>query len=261
MLFLNVFILGDEESQFLVDNDSEASASEAIETMDEEISINPQFGVNVGYPTQSGASDVYSTQSGASSLHQTQSGANAGYPKKSRNSAAYPTSIHSAHGAVSQTKPGDSIASSQPGVSGVQPPKARVERNNAKPGVKSLKSLDGVRKRPAEPVSNATMPLLKITGRNHQTQNNSLRSLESVPLQNKVDDVVLKMCFKFMEEFKSIKQHLRVIEDKIEGNQLQEVEQFELDVIPLTSVAEYDAFNAEISANAGKRNALVSLHF
>ena len=64
-----------------------------------------------------------------------------------------------------------------------------------------------------------------------------------------------------MEEFKSIKQHFRVIEDKIEGNQLQEVEQFELDVIPLTSVAEYDAFNAEISANAGKRNALVSLHF
>ena len=204
----------------------------------------------------------YPTQSGASAVNQTQSGANAGYPKKSRNSAAYPTSIHSAHGAVSQqTKPGDSIASSQPGVSGVQPPKARVERNNAKPGVKSLKSVDGVRKRPAEPVSNATMPLLKITDRNHQTQNNSLRSLESVPLQNKVDDGVLKMCFKFMEEFKSIKQHFRVIEDKIEGNQLQEVEQFELDVIPLTSVAEYDAFNAEISANAGKRNALVSLHF
>ncbi len=208
---------------------------------------------------QSGANAGYPTQSGASAVNQTQSGANSGYPKKSRNSAAYPPPIHSAHGAVSQTKPGDSIALSQPGVSGVQPPKARVERNNAKPRVVSLKTVDGVRKRPAEPVLNATMPLIKITDHNRQTQNNSLRSLESAPLQNKVDDGVLKMFFKFMEEFKAIKQHLRIIEDKIEGNQLQEVEQFELDVIPLTSVAEYIAFNAEISSNAGKCNALVSL--
>ena len=104
------------------------------------------------------------------------------------------------------------------------------------------------------------MPLIKITDHNRQTQNNSLRSLESVPLQNKVDDGVLKILFKFMLELKAIKQHLRVIEDKIEGNQLQEVEvQFELDVIPLTSVAEYIAFNAEISSDAGKCNALVSL--
>ena len=86
-----------------------------------------------------------------------------------------------------------------------------------------------------------------------------MRSLECVPLQNKLDDGVLKMFFKFKLEFKAIKQHLRVIEDKIEGNQLQEVEQFELEVIPLTSVAEYIAFNAEISSNVGKCYALVSL--
>jgi hypothetical protein len=45
---------------------------------------------------------------------------------------------------------------------------------------------------------------------------------------------------------------LRVIEDKIEGNQLQEVEQVELDEIPLTSVDDYISFNAEVSSNAGK---------
>jgi len=48
-----------------------------------------------------------------------------------------------------------------------------------------------------------------------------------------------------MEEFKAIKQHLCVIEDKIEGNLLQEVEQVELDEIPLTSVDDYVSFNAK----------------
>jgi hypothetical protein len=88
-LFLNVFILGNEDSQFPLDDDSEASASETTETLNEKISSNRQFGVRVGYPTQTGA--VYSTQSGASAVHQTQSGATAGYPKKSRNSTALST--------------------------------------------------------------------------------------------------------------------------------------------------------------------------
>ncbi len=103
------------------------------------------------HQTQSGANDGYPTQSGASAVNQAQSGANAGYPKKSRTSAAHPPSKQYAHGAVSQTKPGDSITalSPQPGVSGVQPQKSRVERNDAKPGVVSLKKVDGVRKRPA----------------------------------------------------------------------------------------------------------------
>lgn len=61
-----------------------------------------------------------------------------------------------------------------------------------------------------------------------------------------------------MEEFKGIKQHLRFIEEKIEGNQLQEVKQVELDEIPLTSVEDY-FFQCEVLTNAGKCNALVSL--
>jgi hypothetical protein len=52
---------------------------------------------------------------------------------------------------------------------------------------------------------------------------------------------------------------LRVIEDKIEGNHLEEVEQVELDEIPLASVDDYISFNAEVSSNAGKCNVLVSL--
>ncbi|XP_045032065.1 uncharacterized protein LOC116927532 [Daphnia magna] len=56
-------------------------------------------------------------------------------------------------------------------------------------------------------------------------------------------------------EFKGIKQHLRFIEEKIEGNQLQEVKQVELDEIPLTSVEDY-FFQCEVLTNAGKCNAL-----
>ena len=65
------------------------SRKNEMETLNEKISSNRQFGVRVGYPTQTGA--VYSTQSGASAVHQTQSGATAGYPKKSRNSTALST--------------------------------------------------------------------------------------------------------------------------------------------------------------------------
>ena len=64
-----------------------------------------------------------------------------------------------------------------------------------------------------------------------------------------------------MEEFKAIKQHLCVIDEKNERIKLQEVEQVEINMIPLTSVDDYISFNAEVSSNiyAGKCIALVSL--
>ncbi|KZS08102.1 Uncharacterized protein APZ42_028045 [Daphnia magna] len=193
-------------------------------------SSNPQFGVSVVYPTQSGANAVYPTQSGASAVYPTQSGVSGVYPTQSGSRAAYPTAKKSAHCAVSQTQPGSSIVlSPQPGVRGVYPKKSRVDRINTQPGVLSSKTVD---------------------------VNHNLTSLESVPLPNKVDDGVLKMFFKCMEEFKGIKQHLRVFEEKIEGNQLQEVKQVELDEIPLTSVEDY-FFQCEVLTNAGKCNALV----
>jgi hypothetical protein len=52
-----------------------------------------------------------------------------------------------------------------------------------------------------------------------------LTSLESVPLSNKVDDGVMKIFFKCMKKFTAIKQHLCVIDGKIERKELQEVEQ------------------------------------
>jgi hypothetical protein len=61
-----------------------------------------------------------------------------------------------------------------------------------------------------------------------------------------------------MEEFKAIKQHLRVIEEKSKENQLREVEKVELDEIPLTSVDDFIYFNAEVSSIAGQCNAPVS---
>ncbi|KAK4027575.1 hypothetical protein OUZ56_016617 [Daphnia magna] len=76
------------------------------------------------------------------------------------------------------------------------------------------------------------MPLRKITDHTRPTQNHNLKSLESVPLPNKVEDGVMKMFFK-------------------------QVEQVELDENPLTSVDDYISFNAEVSSNAGKCNALV----
>jgi hypothetical protein len=119
--------------------------------------------------------------------------------------------------------------------------------------------VDGVQIRHAQPELNATMPLRKITDRTRLTQHHNLTSLESLPLPNKVDDGVLKMFFKCMEELKAIKQHLRDIDDKIEGNQLQQTEQVELNEIPLTTVDDYISFNNEVSSNAGKCIALVSL--
>ena len=52
-----------------------------------------------------------------------------------------------------------------------------------------------------------------------------------------------------MEEFKAIKQHLCVIDEKNERIILQEVEQVEINMIPLTSVDNYISFNAEVSSN------------
>ena len=52
-----------------------------------------------------------------------------------------------------------------------------------------------------------------------------------------------------MEEFKSIKQHLCVIDEKNERIILQEVEQVQINMIPLTSVDNYISFNAEVSSN------------
>ncbi|KZS21182.1 Uncharacterized protein APZ42_011956 [Daphnia magna] len=65
-------IVGDEDSQFPMDDDSETSASETTQTVDGEISI-PQFGVTAVYPTQSGANVVYPTQSGVNAVNPTQS--------------------------------------------------------------------------------------------------------------------------------------------------------------------------------------------
>ncbi len=62
-----------------------------------------------------------------------------------------------------------------------------------------------------------------------------------------------------MEEFKAIKQHLCFIDEKNERIKLQEVEQVEINMIPLTSVDDYISFNAEVSSNAGKCIALVGL--
>ncbi len=290
------FLLGDEDSQLLIGDDgSEYSASET-ETADGEIS-NPQFGMSALYPTQSGASAVhptqseasavhptpsgmsavYPTQSGASAVHQTQSGMSAvyptqsgaiavypsqsgvggGYPTHSGSSAAYPPAKRSSRGPVSKTQPvRRRISSPQPGGSSVNTKNSRVDTEN---GLLSSKTVDGVQKRHAQPELNATMPLRKITDRTRLTQHHNLTSLESLPLPNKVDDGVLKMFCKCMEELKAIKQHLRDIEDKIEGNQLQQREQVELNEIPLTSVDDYISFNNEVSSNAGKCIALVSL--
>ena len=52
-----------------------------------------------------------------------------------------------------------------------------------------------------------------------------------------------------MEEFKAIKQHLCVIDENNERIILQEVEQVEINMIPLTSVENYISFNAEVSSN------------
>ena len=52
-----------------------------------------------------------------------------------------------------------------------------------------------------------------------------------------------------MEEFKAIKQHLCVIDEKNERIILQEVEQVQINMIPLTSVDNYISFNAEVSSN------------
>ena len=52
-----------------------------------------------------------------------------------------------------------------------------------------------------------------------------------------------------MEEFKAIKQHLCVIDEKDERIILQEVEQVQINMIPLTSVDNYISFNAEVSSN------------
>lgn len=84
------FLLGDEDSQLLIrDDSSEYSASET-ETADGEIS-NPQFGMSALYPTQSGASAVHPTPSAMSAVYPTQSGAIAVYPSQSGVSGGYPT--------------------------------------------------------------------------------------------------------------------------------------------------------------------------
>ena len=163
--------------------DDESSASEMTQTVDGKIS-NPEFGVRAVYPTQSGASAVYPSQSGVNAVYPTQSGAGAVYPTQSGSSAAYPPATKSVHGAVSQTPPDDKIAlSPQPGVSCVYPKKSRVERINTQPRVLSSKTVDGVRKRHAQPSLNSTMPLRKIIDHTRPTQNN-LRSLESAPPPN-----------------------------------------------------------------------------
>ena len=78
-----------------MDDDSESFASELTQTMDWANKVNA----------------VYSTQSGVSCV----------YPTQSENSAAFPPATKSAHGAVSQTQLGDSIALSlQPCVRGVR---------------------------------------------------------------------------------------------------------------------------------------------
>jgi hypothetical protein len=124
-------------------------------------------------------------------------------PTQSGSSAAYPPATKSAHGAVSQTQPGDSIALfPQARVSG--PKKLKVVKIDAQHRVLSSKTVEGVRKRHVQPASNATMPLRKIIDHTRPTQNN-LTSLESAPPANKVDDGVLKMFFKCMEELKAIK--------------------------------------------------------
>jgi hypothetical protein len=107
-------------------------------------------------------------------------------------------------GIVLSPKPG--------GSSGYTKSKNWKNKHIRESGILSSKKVDWVRKRHA---LDATRSLTKISDHARSTQNTNLTSFESFTLTNKVDDGVMKIFFKFMEEFKAIKQHLCVIDEKI----------------------------------------------